>query len=214
MTNLSIMMLLRYLLFLLLLLNVSACIPYKIAPNYSEGKVVKGKKFIKTFKNRYVFAFNDPKEANAFYTYINYKFQTSYDDDLGNVPIRIEDELAYLTFYELEKTTETYNLFPMMVDGVLSERGVDPVLESQYNFDKYSDPCFSSSWFASLLIIRIVVYIKCAYIQKEEKLKLMISLYKKKNNQPKSENSFLAQNTHININFFNRTCNCIVLVSN
>ena len=127
------MMLLRYFLFLLLLLNVSACIPYKIAPNYSEGEVVKGKKFIKTFKNRYVFAFNDPKEANAFYTYINYKFQTSYDDDLGNVPIQIEDELAYLTFYELEKTTETYNLFPMMVDGMLSEKGVDPVLESQYN---------------------------------------------------------------------------------
>ncbi len=119
-----------------LFLLLASCIPLKIAPNYKHGKVVKGKKFVKVFKSQQVFAFNDPKEANEFYTYINEKYQLVYDDDTGNVPVQIAQNTMYLTFYEVEKATKTYNLLPVLADKALETANIGPVLENQYSSRK------------------------------------------------------------------------------
>lgn len=118
-------------LFLLVTTTIS-CIPIKNAPNYQNGVVIKGKKFIKAFKSQNVFAFNDPKDANEFYTYINYKFKLIYDDDMGNVPITINETPAYLSFYEAEKTSSTFNLVPLLVDAALESGNIGSRFSNQY----------------------------------------------------------------------------------
>ena len=110
------------------LLFIISCIPIKIAPSLKEGKVLKAKKFVKQLGNRYVFAFEDPKNANEFYYYINAKYQVSYDDSEGNIPVIISDKKTYLTFYEINKETQTINLIPLAVDAALENKGRSPIL--------------------------------------------------------------------------------------
>ncbi len=116
-----------YLLFASLLFT--SCIPLSIAPDLREGKVLKAKKFIKNLPKQYTYAFEDPKDANEFYHYINAKYQTEYDDDIGNTPVVIAGRTCYLTFYEVEKSTQTVNLIPIMINSALEEKGHTPILE-------------------------------------------------------------------------------------
>jgi hypothetical protein len=95
-----------------------------------EGKVVKAKKFIKKLPGQYSYVFDDPKGANEFYNYINAKYQISYDDIDGNVPVAIAGKNYFLTFYEVNKQTKTVNLIPMVVDAALEEKGHEPILEN------------------------------------------------------------------------------------
>jgi hypothetical protein len=108
----------------------ASCIPLQIAPNIVGGRVVKGKKFKKNLPKRYVYVFEDPKETNEFYKYINAKYQINYDDINGNNPISIEGRVYYLTFYEVERNTQTVNLVPIVVDAVLEDKGHSPILKS------------------------------------------------------------------------------------
>lgn len=107
-----------------------SCIPVRIAPNMEKGKVVKAKKFIKKLPGQYSYVFNDPKEANEFYNYINAKYQISYDDIDGNILVTIAGSNYFLTFYEVNKQTKTVNLIPMVVDAALEEIGHTPILEN------------------------------------------------------------------------------------
>ena len=51
-----------------------SCIPLQIAPNIEGAKVYKGKKFKKQLPKQNVYVFEDPKDVNEFYTYINAKY--------------------------------------------------------------------------------------------------------------------------------------------
>ena len=62
-----------------------SCIPLQIAPNIDGAKIYKGKKFKKQLPKQHVYVFEDPKDANEFYTYINAKFDIDYDIGGGNV---------------------------------------------------------------------------------------------------------------------------------
>tara|TARA_R100001369_G_C3310121_1_gene167184 strand:+ start:163 stop:714 length:552 start_codon:yes stop_codon:yes gene_type:complete len=109
-----------------------SCIPLSIAPKIDSGKIYAPKKFKKHLPYNYVYVFEDPKDANEFFNYMNAKFQVVYDDDLGNIPIEIENNTYYLTFYEVERNTQTVNLIPMMVDAKLDQEGYSPMLEDAH----------------------------------------------------------------------------------
>jgi len=109
-----------------------SCIPLQIAPNFEGGKIFPPKKFKKQLPHNYVYAFEDPKDANEFFEYMNAKFQIVYDDTTGNIPIEIDNKIYYLTFYEVARSTKTVNLIPMAIDAGLEENGYTPVLEEAH----------------------------------------------------------------------------------
>lgn len=131
----------------LLLLGVStfSCIPLRVAPNIDGAKIYKGKKFKKQLPKHYVYVFEDPKDANEFYTYINAKFNIDYDIGGGNVPLIIGDKKYYLTFYEVERNTKTVNLVPIAVDIVSESKGNDPIFEDMYTTR-------TGSWYIALTV--------------------------------------------------------------
>ncbi|WP_432411976.1 hypothetical protein [Rasiella sp. SM2506] len=122
----------KYLSVVLVALFFVSCIPLQIAPNFEGGKIFPPKKLKKQLPNNYVYAFEDPKDANEFFRYMNAKFQILYDDATGNIPIIIDAQTYYLTFYEVERSTKTVNLIPMAIDAGLEEKGLGPVLESAH----------------------------------------------------------------------------------
>ena len=115
-----------------LLVLATSCIPLRIAPNMEGGKIVKAKKFVKNLPKQYSYVFNDPKDANEFYYYVNAKYQLDYDTFSGNVPVIINGKACFLTFYEVNKETKTVNLVPMFIDAALEEKGHSPFLEDTY----------------------------------------------------------------------------------
>ena len=127
-------------------LLLCSCIPLKIAPNLKQGKILKTRKFIKKLPSQYTYVFEDPKDANEFYNYINAKYQTSYDDETGNLPVTISNKTCYLSFYEVNKETQTVNLIPMVIDAALNQNGSDPILESAYTSRQ-------GTWYIALTII-------------------------------------------------------------
>ena len=59
---------------ILVLLIFSSCIPLRIAPNIDDYKIKVAKKFKRKLPKTNAFIFEDPKEADAFYNYINIKY--------------------------------------------------------------------------------------------------------------------------------------------
>lgn len=117
-----------YLLFLL----VYSCIPYKIAPKIEGEKIIKAKKFKKDLPNYYGFIFEDTKNANEFYNFINTKYNLKKQNVESNVPIIINNKKYYLSFYERERTTSTLNLLPLAIDTHRNSNNKNPMLEDLY----------------------------------------------------------------------------------
>lgn len=122
-----------------------SCIPLSIAPKIEGAKVFKGKKFNMPLPSQYVYVFKDPKNADEFYFYINSKFALDYDEMGGNVPVKINGNEYFLTFYEVEKTTKTVNLVPIAVDVAMDYHGYDPLLEDAHITR-------SGSWYIALTV--------------------------------------------------------------
>ena len=116
----------------LLILLAHSCIPYKIAPNIEGEKIIKAKKFKKNLPNFYGFIFEDPKNANEFYNFINAKYNLKHLNVDSNVPISINNETYYLSFFERERTTETINLIPFIIDADRNSKGKESLLEDFY----------------------------------------------------------------------------------
>ena len=116
----------------LLILIAYSCIPYKIAPNIEGEKIIKAKKFKKNLPNFYGFIFEDPKNANEFYNFINAKYNLKHLNVESNVPININNETYYLCFFERERTTETINLIPFIIDADRNSKGKESLLEDFY----------------------------------------------------------------------------------
>ncbi len=128
--NNQLMRTLLYFVFILFLF--SACFSTKIAPTIKDDKVMVAKKFKKGLPKRSSFIFEDPKNANEFYQYINNKFKLN-DENVGwNVPILVNDTKYYLSFYEVERTTKTINLAPIIIDAALEPNDHIPILEELY----------------------------------------------------------------------------------
>lgn len=108
---------------------LSSCIPLRIAPTIKEDKIMIGKKFKRNLPRNYALIFEDPKDADEFYNFINTKYALAHEDVGWNVPITINNEEVYLSYYETEIPTKTINLFPIFVDVSLASNGNDPILE-------------------------------------------------------------------------------------
>jgi len=129
----------------LFLLFTFSCIPLKIAPSIDGAKVYKGKKFKKQLPGQYVYVFEDPKDANEFYTYINAKYDIDYDVGGGNLPITIDNKNYFLTFYEVERSSKTVNLVPIVADAAMESKGNDPIFDGSYTSR-------SGSWYIALTV--------------------------------------------------------------
>ena len=90
---------------------LNSCIPLRIAQSISDYNVTKGKKFKRSLSKRQMFIFEDPKEGNQFYTYINTKYDLEDIDVYDNVPFLLNGEQYFFSFYEVEIPDKAINLF-------------------------------------------------------------------------------------------------------
>jgi hypothetical protein len=118
--------------FLVLLLVSFSCIPTRIAPNIKDDKVMLAKKFKRKLPRDYAFIFEDPKDADEFYHFINAKYGLGFHDVEYNVPFFIEGEVFYLSFHEVEIPTKTINFLPMIIDAKLEDSGNESMLKEHY----------------------------------------------------------------------------------
>lgn len=103
-----------------ILFLLHACIPLRIAPTIEDYKVTKGKKFKRSLPKREMFVFEDSKEANEFYSYINMRFELNDENVYDDVPFEIAGQLYFFSFYEVEIPDKSINLFPFLFSATLN----------------------------------------------------------------------------------------------
>ena len=113
-------------------LFLNSCIPIRIAPNISDYKLTKGKRFKKGLPKKTTFIFEDPKAAGEFYDYINTKYDLKdYLVDV-EVPFTIDGKNYFFSFYEVDKKSKGIFLLPLMFDI-----GANAALDNEY-FETYA----------------------------------------------------------------------------
>jgi len=111
---------------LMILFIFSSCIPLRIAPDIKEDKLMVAKKFKSKLPKAYALIFEDPKDEGEFFYFINARYDLFEQNVQSNVPISIDNETFFLSFYEVEIPTKTINLVPILLDGFLMSEGQDP----------------------------------------------------------------------------------------
>ncbi|WP_282160191.1 hypothetical protein [Ulvibacterium marinum] len=122
----------RIITFIGILFLLYSCIPIRIAPSIDDYKITKGKKFKRGLPKREMFIFEDPKDANQFYNYVNIKFELGDEDVYDDVPFKINGQQYFFSFYEVEIPTKTINLIPLVIDGLLDSADMGPFLEDAH----------------------------------------------------------------------------------
>ena len=80
-----------------------------------------------------MFVFEDPKDVDAFYNYINTKYQLNYMLVDTDVPFKIMQRQYYFSFYEVEIPTKTINLAQIFIDAALENNAMDPIFVDSYS---------------------------------------------------------------------------------
>lgn len=124
-----------------LLLLFAQCIPYKSADTIFDYQVEVGRKFQKGLPERNMFLFEDPKEANAFYHFIDNRFELHGDNVADDVPFVIDGQQYFFAFYETSQSSKGVSFVNLLTDAVVSsalntERDPDAVPEEMRS-DKY-----------------------------------------------------------------------------
>ncbi|MEN1784683.1 MAG: hypothetical protein AAGF77_06030 [Bacteroidota bacterium] len=101
---------------LVILVAIQSCIPLRVAPNIEDYKLKNGRKFKKGLPKKTVFVFEDPKDAGAFYDYVNTKYQLKDHYVDVEVPFELNGETYYFSFYEVEHIDKHLDLFPLFFD--------------------------------------------------------------------------------------------------
>lgn len=113
---------------------LSSCIPLRIAPNIPDYRITKGASFKKDLPKREMFVFEDPKDANHFYNYVDTKFQLNNENVYDDIPFIVDDQQFFFSFYEVEIPDKTINLFPVVLDvftnAALGNDEMDPIFSS------------------------------------------------------------------------------------
>lgn len=107
-----------YLLFTLFL--VQSCIPLRIAPSIDDYKLSKGKKFKRSLSKRSMFIFEDTKDANHFYNYINTKYNLDHDNVYDDVPFILNNQQYFFSFYEVDIPDKGVNFLGFILSRSLS----------------------------------------------------------------------------------------------
>lgn len=118
----------KSLLLLTSLLFLQSCIPLRVAPEIEDYKVTKGDTFERTLPEREMFVFEDPKDINHFYHYVDTKFQLNKEKVYDDVPFQIDGAQYFFSWYETEIPTKKLNLGGMFVDAVFWAAGMGPVV--------------------------------------------------------------------------------------
>jgi hypothetical protein len=109
-----------------------SCIPLRIAPSIKTDKVMVAKKFKRQLPRQHAFIFEDPKDANEFYNYVNTKYELYHQVVESNVPFEIDGEFFYFSFFEVEIPDKTLNLLPIFFDLALDSKDINPWFEDLY----------------------------------------------------------------------------------
>ncbi|MGB5666943.1 MAG: hypothetical protein WBM53_08845 [Maribacter sp.] len=123
-------------LFVFSVFYLTSCIPLRIAPVVNDYRITQGKKFKRSLPNREMFIFEDPKEADEFYKYVNIKFNLNNENVYDDVPFELGERQFFFSFYEVEIPTKTLNLFPLVIDGLLLSAELGPVLNDLHESRK------------------------------------------------------------------------------
>ncbi|MFD2100177.1 hypothetical protein [Flagellimonas iocasae] len=124
-----------------------------------------------------VFVFEDPKEANDFYNFVNTKFQLQdYYVDV-QVPFEVDERTYFFSFYEVEIPTKTLNLIPIVLDGMLSEAAnMDPVFDEVHTsrngnryialevFNSIENDCLSEGAISRDVVLTYLRQLKSEYL--------------------------------------------------
>lgn len=118
---------------LLLILSVRfSSIPLRIATVIKTEKIIVANKFKRNLNNKFAFIFEDPKDANEFYNYLNRKYKLNHQDVAFNVPFQLKNKGYYFSFSEVEIENKTFNVLPVVADAALESKNMSPMF--QYNY--------------------------------------------------------------------------------
>ncbi len=110
-------------------LLLQCCVPLRIAPSIKDYKVTKGKKFKRSLTKRQMFIFEDSKEAEQFYNFVNIKFVLNDINVYDDIPFEIDGERYFFAFYEVDIPDKTLNLFPAAIDLTLNKALQNELME-------------------------------------------------------------------------------------
>ena len=111
---------------------LTACIPLRIAPSIESHKIMKAKKFKRHLPRETSFIFEEPKDANEFYDYINTKFELNHVDVGFNTLFQIDGKNYYLTYSEVDIPNRTLNLIPLIIDLKRQSKGNEALFQDHY----------------------------------------------------------------------------------
>lgn len=126
----------KTLLLLLILFTLKSCIPLRIAPSIQDYKVTKGKQFKRSLSKREMFIFEDSKDAEQFYNFVNTKFQLKDANVYDDVPFEINGKQYFFAWYEVEIPNKSINLLPIFADIALVAADLDPTFVDAYGSRK------------------------------------------------------------------------------
>lgn len=118
----------RILPYLLVIILFQSCIPLRVAPKIENYKVTKGQKFKKTLPEREMFVFEDPKDINHFYHYVDTRFHLNKENVYDDVPFKIDGAQYFFSFYEVKIPTKKLSVGGMFVDAIFESAGLGPVV--------------------------------------------------------------------------------------
>ena len=137
----------KYLFTIATVLLLFSCIPLKVAPQISDYKITKGKRFQKQLPKQQTFIFNDPKKAQEFYKFLDAKIGFDNLNLDYYLPIIINDKNYSLSYYEIERTTKTLNLLPILFDASRQSKGKNTYLEDFHTLENRK-----GTWYIALTI--------------------------------------------------------------
>lgn len=162
--------------FIFSILILQSCIPLRIAPNIENYKVSKGKKFKRSLPKRQMFIFEDPKDTNHFYRFVDKKFSLDNQKVYDDVPFELAGEQYFFSFYEVEIPTKTLNIGAVFADALLVQMGNNTLFEEQHTSRKghwyiamevYNDiekDCLSSEALSREIVLSYLTTLKKEYL--------------------------------------------------
>ena len=157
----------KHLTIILLALTLTACIPVSFAPDFHKKgyKVKEAKRFKHKLPEQQAFIFEDTREAEAFYDFINTKLELYNLDVDYEVPFRIDGALYYLSFYEVEKFTSAIDILNL-TDDVIIESGTWYIVITVVDND--SKDCLKESHPKHALVLQYLKDLKQEYLSIKE----------------------------------------------
>ena len=153
----------KYKALLFFALFITSCIPVSLAPDFQKKgyKVKEARRFKRVLPKQQAFIFVDSKEEGEFYSFINNKYEL-FDIDVDlEVPFRINDQLYYLSFYEVEKTTSLIDIFAI-TDEFIHEFGTYYIVITVTDNDEKD--CLNPSHINRNMILQYLKDLKQEYL--------------------------------------------------